>query len=555
MKKSVKRYLAGTVGIIAVAVLMVSAGRNDFRVARDLEVLFNLFREVNTYYVDTVDTDRLLKNAALGMLDDLDPYTEFLPESEMENFEIQTTGKYGGIGSLIRKNGDWVEIAEPYKGFAADKAGLKIGDRIVAIDGKDAKGMTTEQVSALMKGDPNTTLRLKIQRFADGQTVELAIKRERIAISGVTYSGMLQPGVGYIALSDFSEDCSADVKRAIMDLKTAGATSLVFDLRNNGGGILQEAVKIVGMFVPRGTEVVAVRGRVPGSSNKYSTSTDPIFDGKLVVLVNRSSASASEIVAGALQDVDRAVLVGQRSFGKGLVQSTYPLGYNSYAKITIAKYYIPSGRCIQAVDYSHRDENGSAIEVPDSLIREFQTRAGRKVYDGGGVMPDVKLDPEYMSIFTYNLYVRGYIEDFGGEYAKKHNFTPVDVDTFRLSDEAYADFGVFMRDKPLDFESETQLALDELEKIAERERYDERIAPELAAIREKISKNKETELELNKQEVSELIEDNIILRQAYQEGVMRHKLHSDRTVAEALKLIASPDNFTAILTSRDTARK
>ena len=549
-----KRYWITAAAIVLGSCFFISAGKTDFDVAKNLEVMFNLFREVNLNYVDETDPDELMKKGAAGMLSGLDPYTEFLSEDAMENFEVLTTGKYGGIGSLIRKKDDWVVIAEPYRGFAADKAGLKIGDKILTIDDFDARNATTEQVSSRMKGDPGTTLRLKVERFTDGAVEELEIRRERITLSGISYSGMLNDSVGYIAHADFTEDCSSDMRDAIMELKKQGMTSLVYDLRDNGGGVMQEAVKIVGMFVPRESEVVAIRGRSERGA-AYKTPSQPIDPRMPVtVLINRNSASAAEIVAGALQDYDRAVIVGQRSFGKGLVQTPKSIGYNNYVKLTTAKYYIPSGRCIQAIDYSHRDEEGRVTNVPDSLIREFRTTRGRKVYDGGGIMPDVNAEAVNYNLFSAAVYGMGYIEDFAMEYLRRSRFAPVNVDSFRLDNSGYAAFIAYMADKEVQYESETKVALEMLKRTAEKEDFTERIAPELEALTEKITKNKNEELGRLQPEISRLIEDDIVLYYHYSQGVIRHSLHHDEVVAAALRVLSDASEYGRILDSQDTRR-
>ena len=383
------RYLLTAVIAASAAALLTFAARNDFGLGRNMEITVNMMRELSLGYVDPVDPDKLMEGAAEGMVSDLDPYTEFIPEDQMSNFELLTTGKYGGVGSLIRKKGDWVTIAQPYKGSPADRAGLKIGDKILAIDGKDAKGFTTEQVSSRLKGDPGSKVRVTVEHLTGG-TETVTLQRERIAIPGVPYAGWVAEGIGYIRHSDFTEGCYEDMRAAIERLRSEGELKgLILDYRSNGGGIMQEAVKILGMFVPKGTEVVSTKGRTEDSRRVYRTESEPILpDLPLAVLVNGNSASASEIVTGALQDLDRAVIIGQRSYGKGLVQTPRPLGYNAMLKLTTAKYYIPSGRCIQAIDYSHSQE-GTVRSVPDSLISEYTTRAGRKVYDGGGIMPDL----------------------------------------------------------------------------------------------------------------------------------------------------------------------
>ncbi len=554
MKKSLRYILASAV-VVLCGGFLISASNPDFALGRNLQILFNLFRELNLGYVDPVDPDEMLKDAAEGMVSRLDPYTELIPESDMADFEIMTTGKYGGIGSMIRKSGDYVVIAQPYRGFPADKAGLVIGDLILQVDGQDIRGMEVGEVSSRLKGTPGTTLNLEVKKLLGGQTEPVSLKRERIVISGVAYQGMIADSVGYIAHSDFTEDCSSDIRAAILSMKKQGMKALVFDLRSNGGGILQEAVKILSMFVPKGTEVVRMQGRQKQSDATFVTQNEPLDTQiPIVVLVNSMSASASEIVAGALQDLDRAVLVGQRTFGKGLVQSTVPLGYNAYVKLTTAKYYIPSGRCIQAIDYTHRAEDGSVGALPDSLIKEYATRNGRKIYDGGGVMPDVRLVGHYYSSFAAALYGEGYIEDFANQYYKEHR-QGIDIGSFRLSEADYDGFVRFMADKTVDFESETQSALEELRKKAERDKYLERIGSELSAIEAKIKEDKPADLQAFREDITRLLEDEIVLRYGYKEGVIRHSFSKDPAIAEALELLQTPEKYRTILTSQDTERK
>ena len=550
------KYTLTLLACMAVAGIFTAARNPDFRLGRNTEILLNLFRDLNLFYVDSVDTDKLLSDAAIGMTKHLDPYTEYLPEEQMEDFEFMTTGKYGGIGALIRQKGDYVQIAQPYKGFPADRAGLRIGDKIVEIDGQDAKGFTTEKVSSRLKGDPGTNVKLKVEKFYTGQIEPVTIRRERIVISGVPYYGFVNDSIGYIQHNDFTEDCSSDMRRALMELRKGGKLKgLILDYRGNGGGILQEAVKILSLFVPKGTEVVSMKGRLKEMDATFRTETTPVDTTlPIVVLTSSGSASAAEIVSGALQDLDRAVLVGQRTFGKGLVQSTRPLGYNSYLKVTTAKYYIPSGRCIQAIDYAHRNEDGSVSFVPDSLIREFTTSNGRKVYDGGGIVPDVKLPPEYVSRFALITYGKGYIEDFVDLYCKQHP-EPVDMLNFRLSDADYADFVRFMTDKDVEYESETKQALKTLREKAKEERYLDRIQEELNRVEAGLKDDKENNLRLYKNELSEIIEDEIILRSHYSQGVTAHKLTRDPEVAEAVKLLGDPERYQKIITTQDTSRK
>ena len=417
------RYLLTAAAAVGAAGLLTFAARNDFGLGRNMEIAVNMMRELSLNYVDPVDPDRLMEGAAAGMVSDLDPYTEYIPEEGMQDFELLTTGKYDGIGALIRQKDDYVRIAQPYQGSPADKAGLKIGDKILSIDGKDAKGFTTELVSSRLKGEPGSKVKVTVEHL-DGTQQTAAIRRERIAIPGVPYAGWVADGIGYIRHSDFTEGCYEEMRAAIERLRTEKPLKgLVLDYRSNGGGIMQEAVKILGMFVPKGTEVVSTKGRSEDSKQVFRTDTEPILaDLPLTVLINGSSASAAEIVAGALQDLDRAVLIGQRSFGKGLVQSPRPLGYNAMLKLTTAKYYIPSGRCIQAIDYSSRDEKGAVKSVPDSLVREFRTRGGRKVYDGGGIMPDIFVPLDTTDLTKYYLEVSGrnILYRYTIEYADAH---------------------------------------------------------------------------------------------------------------------------------------
>ena len=554
MHKKLKKWIVWGALLLVAGGSFAATSQPDFLLGKNIQILFKMFRDVSLFYVDSVDADRLLENAAAGMVSELDPYTELIPEKEMADFEIQATGKYAGIGAIIRKSGDYVMIAQPYKNFPADKAGLVVGDVIVAINGESIKGYDATKVSDMLKGTPGTSVKLTVEKLLTGEQEEVEIKRERIVISGVPYYGVIDGNVGYILHNDFSEDCSQDVLAAFEALKKQGITSLIIDLRGNGGGILQEAVKILSMFVPKGTTVVSMKGRSEDSNETFVTTTDPVdTEIPIAVLVNSMTASAAEIVSGALQDLDRAVLVGQRTFGKGLVQVTRPLGYNAYLKVTTAKYYIPSGRCIQSVDYAHRNEDGSVGMVPDSLIKEYKTVAGRKVYDGGGIMPDVRLDPNYTSIFTMSLYAKGYIEDFANDYYKRHR-EGIDVDTFTLSDEEYGRFEAFMADKEVEYDSETQEALKELRRKAEREKYADRISEELDRIAEKLKEDKEADLESFKDDVRKLLEKEIILRYHYNGGVARHVSLNDPEVHRAVEVLKNGEEYRRILTSQDTPR-
>lgn len=542
------------VATAAAAGLGTFAARNDFGLGRNMEILVDMMRELTVGYVDPIDPDKLMEGAAAGMVRDLDPYTEYIPEREMSDFEVLTTGKYGGIGSLIRQKEDYVRIAQPYEGSPADLAGLKIGDRILSIDGTDARGMTTAEVSARLKGDPGSKVRVTVRHLDDTEET-YTITRRRIAIPGVPYAGWIAEGIGYIRHSDFTAGCYEELRAAIERLRAEGdLRGLVLDYRSNGGGILQEAVRIVGMFVPKGTEVVATKGRTEESKHTYRTESEPAFaDLPLAVLIDGNSASAAEIVAGSLQDLDRAVLIGQRSFGKGLVQSTRPLGYNTMLKLTTAKYYIPSGRCIQAIDYSHSQE-GDVRQVADSLIGQFATRAGRLVYDGGGIMPDIRTEPQYISRFAATLYALGFIDDFGDEYTRRNPGIEVDPATFSITDADYADFTRFMQDKEVPYESATRRALKVLLQAAESDRF-EAEAEQLRAFEAGLKDDTATNLETYREQIVEAINRDIILRHAYNAGVTAYSLRDDDEAKRAAALLADTAEYRRILAEQDTQRK
>lgn len=540
---------------------------SDFRSGQAVETFLNIFRTVELYYVDSTDPEGMIKRAADSMLEGMDPYTTYITAEGMEEFETMTTGKYAGIGSLIRKNGPWVEIAEPYKDSPADRAGIRAGDRIVAIDSESMRGKSASQVSNILRGKPNTKFELTVEPIASqhgfglrDSTVNEAnlrtvtITRERISIPAVSYSGLVGDSIGYIALGNFTENCATEFRRSLLELKRQGATKgMIIDLRGNGGGILGEAVRIMSQLLPRNTTVVTTRGKVAQTNTTYRTQSDPIeLSTPIVVLIDEESASASEIVAGGLQDLDRAVIIGQRSFGKGLVQSTRPVGDGGYIKLTSARYYTPSGRCIQALDYSHRDSSGRVSSIADSLIREFRTTNGRKVYDGGGINPDVKIAPEYLSKFTAILISLGYIEDFANLYAAQHIPTK---GPFSVDDSTYALFTDFMRERPIKFDSGTKYRLEELRRMAQREKYLDRITAELDAIEQKIQEDKMAELITFSDEIRERLTAEIIVRWDYQAGEAAHNISNDPEVKRAIEILSDRPLYNKIVTTQDTERK
>ncbi|MBR2026306.1 MAG: S41 family peptidase [Alistipes sp.] len=552
MKRRILKYTL--IAIVAVSVFVggIFATRNDFGLGRNMEIMVNFMHAISTQYVDKVDADEMMKNGAAGITAKLDPYTDFISEKEMPDFEQMTTGRYGGIGSLIRKKGDYVIIAEPYKGSPADESGLKIGDKIVAIDGKDMRGAEIENISKALRGEPNTTVKVTVERLLTGVREELKIRRQRISIPSITYADYVADGVGYIRHADFTDKCYEDMRAAILRLQSKGELKgLVLDYRNNGGGLLQSAVKVLSLFVPKGTKVVEMRGR-NGVMETLHTQYEPLLPSiPIVVLINGNSASAAEIVAGAIQDLDRGVVVGQRSFGKGLVQSTLPLGYNAYAKVTTAKYYIPSGRCIQAMNYS---KEGRAEAVADSLINEFKTARGRKVYDGGGIMPDRRVDSKYVSTFALVLYLTGVVEEFGDIYYKQHHATPIDVKNFSISEKDYADFVVMAMERDIPYKSESRVALEKLRSALKKERNDS-LEEALATIDKGLNDDKRSCFETFRDDILEQINQNIVLRYAYAEGVIASSLRSDKELKVAIETLADKAEYERILTSQDTARK
>ncbi len=561
MKRVIIGFFARGGALLAAAAVVATgvwAVKDDFGLGRNMEIMVNMMRELSTQYVDEVSPDKLMSDGAAGMVRNLDPYTNYMSEEGMDEFEVMATGKYGGVGATIRMRRDssGVVVAQPYKGSPSDLAGLKIGDRFVRIDGEDVTKCTTSEISSKLKGDPGTKVRLAVERLMTGEVEEMELTRARIAIPGVPYAGFVADSIGYIRHNDFTDGCYDEMRAAVERLRADGRLKgLILDYRDNGGGSVPEAIKILSMFLPKGTEVLTMKGRTERSMHTYATESNPVLpDVPMVVLINGNTASASEIVSGALQDTDRAVLMGQRSYGKGLVQTLVPLGYNAYLKLTTAKYYIPSGRCVQRINYSaHNDKSGAEV-VPDSLIREFATRNGRKVYDGKGLMPDVKTDPEYISTFAVMLYNLGYVEEFLDGYMRRHPDMTVDNATFAISDADYEDFVKFMEDKEVPYESQTRMALDLLKRTSKEERYDSEFADELQRIESKLKDQKTDNLRHYRAEIAELLDNDIVLRHNYYEGVIEHNLISDSTVMKAVELLRDGGRYAKILREQDTER-
>jgi len=522
------------IAIVGFGFYSFTQDEKNFEMAKSLDIYHTLFRELNMFYVDEVDPNKLVKTSIDQMLESLDPYTTYITEDEMEDFKFMTTGEYAGIGALISKQNNKIVVAEPYEGFPAQKFGLKAGDVLLEVEGKATDKMNTEDVSSLLKGPANKAVKIKYERYGEKKPVIVDIVREKISIDAVPYYGMLDKNTAYIRLSSFTDNCSNDVKDAFLELKKNNPHSLVLDLRGNPGGLLMEAVAIVNFFVPKGSEIVSTKGKVTQWDKDYKATSAPLDTTiKIAVLTNSGSASASEIVAGAIQDLDRGIIVGTRTFGKGLVQTTRDLSYNTKLKVTTAKYYIPSGRCIQALDYSHRNEDGSVGTVPDSLISEFTTKKGRKVYDGGGVAPDVKLESETLSNLSIALITKYLIFDFATKYSNE-NATIPSPEEFEVSGDIYNQFIAFAKENNFVYESESEEELDNLIEHAKKEKYFGLAQSEFEALRAKLAPDFDKDSEAFSGEIKELLQDEIVSRYYYQKGAIRAAISDDKGIKKAI---------------------
>lgn len=545
------RRIKALTGIVLIALILAGFGTTndrDFEYVKQLSIFASMFQQINLHYVDETTPEKLIESGIQGMLESLDPYTTYIPEKSMDDFKFMTTGKYGGIGALIRKAGEFTIVSEPYEGFPAQESGLLAGDTLLAIDGISTKGKNISDVSDLLKGSPGTELTIKIGRYGVDTLVDLTFKRRQVAIPNVPYYGLLkEDGIGYIMLGNFTKDASKEVKEAFIDLKTQGAKAIVLDLRGNPGGLLSEAVHIANIWLPKNQEIVSTRGKVKKLDKQYITQYNPVDTTiPLAVMVSRGSASASEIVAGSLQDLDRAIVVGQKTFGKGLVQTTRPLGYNSHLKITTAKYYIPSGRCIQALDYSHRNDDGSVGYVPDSLITEFKTKKGRSVFDGGGIDPDIKIERDNPGNITIALFAQNLMFDYATQFAHK-NPTIEKACAFDITNEIYADFTGFIEGKEFDYNTQSSDKLTELVKIAKREGYYDVVEDELKGLEDKLHGDRAKDLETFEKEIKQLLRDEIVSRYYYQKGRIEAGLQDDPELKKTIEILIEEQSMAEIL--------
>lgn len=519
----------------------------DFKTSKSLDIFFSFFRELSIFYVDDIDSEKVIYTGIDAMLKSLDPYNDFIPEENKETLEFQTTGEYGGMGALIRHGIEYAIIAEVYEGSPAHKVGLMAGDEIRRINGITTKGLTVDKVSNMLKGASNTMLNLIVKRYGIKDSLEFNFNREKIHIPSVPYYGMVNDDLGYIRLSNFTANCESEVRDALKNLKKQKAKGLILDLRSNPGGLLYEAVKVVNLFVEKDQLVVYTKGQIKEFDQEYKTSSKP-FDTEipLVVIVDRISASASEIVAGALQDLDRAVIIGERTFGKGLVQATRQLPHNAQLKITTAKYYIPSGRCIQAVDFAKRDEEGRIHFIPDSLINEFKTKSGRLVYDGGGITPDIEQTVTFYSRLSASLYAQNMLFNFATQFRHTHPEIAPPA-RFELTEDDFANFTSYLDSVGFEYESQTSAILKELKEAATKENYYTPNQSLFDSLEVAIDKEGYTEFELYKDEITKLIEEEIVGRYYLQRGKAKYNLNKDEVIEKCIEVLASPGLSNQIL--------
>ena len=550
--KGAKGFIAGA-ALSATAFMFIRAQNSDpyFEIAKNLDIYTNLFKELNTFYVDPIEPGKLVKTGVDAMLQELDPYTNFISEADVEEYEIMTTGKYGGIGANMQRKGNDIYVADVYENSPAHKAGLHPGDMVESIDGQSLKGKTIEDLGSLLKGSPGTQLKMKVKDAYTQIVSEKLITRGEIEISSVPYAGLVgaQNDIAYVRLTQFTQQCGNAVKDAYDSLKKVQPSlrGMVLDLRNNPGGLLDEAVNICNIFIDKGQSVLTTRYRIEEMNKEYKTTIQAWNkDLPLAVLVNKSSASASEIVAGTIQDLDRGVVIGERSYGKGLVQVTRPLGFKSHLKLTVARYYTPSGRCIQALDYTRRNADGSVGLIADSLKKTFKTKGGRNVLSGGGVSPDVAVTDEPMSLIAVTLYTKNYIFDYATEYASKHK-TIAAPDKFALTDEEFNQFAKWVENKDYSYKSETELQLDSLKKTALKEKYFESVKSEFDAMKTKLSHDKKQDLIKHKDQIKHILESEIASRYYYTRGRMAQTMQYDKELEKAVSLINTPEEYSKLL--------
>lgn len=535
------------------SLLSFDGGGNYFEISKNIDMFTTMYKELNSYYVDDIEPNAFMQRGMDAMLEGLDPYTVFISEADIEDYRFQTTGRYGGIGCYVRQYDEHIVVSEVIQGYGADKAGIKGGDRILFVDGVDVKSFATDEVGDLMRGEPNSQVTMRIERLQpNGAYTELEVRptRQEIQVLNVPFYGMINEQVGYIKLSNFMEDAAAEVENAFIDLRDGNTQmqSVILDLRGNPGGLLREAVKICNLFIEKNELVVETKGRLSEWDAEFKTRDNPVdLEMKVVVLINHSSASASEIVSGTLQDLDRGVVIGERSYGKGLVQTTRPLSYNAQLKLTTAKYYIPSGRCIQALNYAERRDDGSVGRIPDSLIQEFTTRNGRVVYDGGGILPDLEVEMPALSDIAYTLLSEQLIFDYATIFQSNNDSLPVIPSEYYVSDELFAAFAKWIRAQSFEYTTQSEDALDSLRVKSKEDGYYEAIKETLDALDIELSRDKGADIEKHEDELRQLLNEEIVRRYFYEQGSIESSFQYDQQIQQACSVLANEASYNAYL--------
>ena len=535
------------------SLLSFDGGGNYFEISKNIDMFTTMYKELNSYYVDDIEPNAFMQRGMDAMLEGLDPYTVFISEADIEDYRFQTTGRYGGIGCYVRQYDEHIVVSEVIQGYGADKAGIKGGDRILFVDGVDVKSFATDEVGDLMRGEPNSQVTMRIERLQpNGAYTELEVRptRQEIQVLNVPFYGMINEQVGYIKLSNFMEDAAAEVENAFIELRDGNTQmqSVVLDLRGNPGGLLREAVKICNLFIEKNELVVETKGRLSEWDAEFKTRDNPVdLEMKVVVLINHSSASASEIVSGTLQDLDRGVVIGERSYGKGLVQTTRPLSYNAQLKLTTAKYYIPSGRCIQALNYAERRDDGSVGRIPDSLMQEFTTRNGRVVYDGGGIMPDLEVEMPALSDIAYTLLSEQLIFDYATIFQSNNDSLPVTPSEYYVSDELFAAFAKWIRAQSFEYTTQSEDALDSLRVKSKEDGYYEAIKETLDALDIELSRDKGADIEKHEDELRQLLNEEIVRRYFYEQGSIESSFQYDQQIQQACSVLANEASYNAYL--------
>lgn len=532
--------------------LVAQEKQNNFEIAKSLDIYNSLMRELNLNYVDEINPGELNESAINAMLSGLDPYTVFIPESDIENAKFMTTGEYGGIGALIQYDGEFTRISDPYEGWPAQKAGIIAGDAILEVNSVDCKKKNTQEVSNLLKGQPGTEVKLKLKRYGQEKPVDITLKREKVKIDNIPYYTVFDNDVAYLSLSGFTRDAAKEMKEKLLEMKKSHKLKgFVLDLRGNGGGLMNEAVDIVNLFIPKNKAVVSMKGKAATANSIHPTTNEPVdLEIPLAILVDGNSASASEIVAGAIQDYDRGVIIGHRTFGKGLVQNILPLSYNTQMKVTVAHYYIPSGRCIQEIDYSHKKDTTSTKN--DTLGKPFKTMGGRTVYEGHGIMPDVKVDRETYSTVTAYLYGKNFIFDYANKFYSEHK-SIAPADQFKIDEATYQDFMKFVKDKNFTYTTETEKSIEKMKQAAKDEGYLDKIKPQLDLLEKNLTAEKDNDLLNNRKDIEELLRAEIVGRYYYQKGRIVAGLQNDPDLKRAFEILLDTngkDEYHSILSAK-----